>query len=260
MSADESRNANVGQSAPVDLTLRNPADNNTRDHAAARTEGHVIQAEQTAQGEPPLAPPAPCSPTPRLSAPSLEVRARRHPRDRRQPGRAVRPGRLPRGPLPGLGGARVAGLDAQQLPADRAVGVPRPRHAGPRPVALPDVQPAQHGDAGRPPAGAVPADRSSAGCTTCLELRGDRPDLRDPLSRGRQLDLGRPRPPRPAPDRGLVPVRRPRRGPAHLDRQPAGARRVQRRSQGRPRHRHPPPVHRRPARACASPTGATQTG
>ena len=47
-----SRNANVGQSAPVDLTLRNPADNNTRDHAAARTEGHVIQAEQTAQGEP----------------------------------------------------------------------------------------------------------------------------------------------------------------------------------------------------------------
>ena len=52
MSADESRNANVGQSAPVDLTLRNPADNNTRDHAAARTEGHVIQAEQTAQGGP----------------------------------------------------------------------------------------------------------------------------------------------------------------------------------------------------------------
>ena len=52
MSADESRNANVGQSAPADLTLRNPADNNTRDQAAARTEGHVIQAEQTAQGGP----------------------------------------------------------------------------------------------------------------------------------------------------------------------------------------------------------------
>ena len=52
MSAEPSRNANVGQSAQGDLTLRNPADNNTRDHAAARTEGHVIQAEPTAQGGP----------------------------------------------------------------------------------------------------------------------------------------------------------------------------------------------------------------
>jgi putative flippase GtrA len=34
------------------LTLRNQADNNTADQVAAHTEGHVIQAEQTAQGEP----------------------------------------------------------------------------------------------------------------------------------------------------------------------------------------------------------------
>ena len=33
------------------MTLRNPADNNTRDRATRRTEGNVIQAEQTAQGE-----------------------------------------------------------------------------------------------------------------------------------------------------------------------------------------------------------------
>ena len=34
------------------MTLRNRADNNTRDHEPRRTEGNAIQAEQHAQGEP----------------------------------------------------------------------------------------------------------------------------------------------------------------------------------------------------------------
>ena len=214
MSADESRNANVGQSAPVDLTLRNPADNNTRDHAAARTEGHVIQAEQTAQGGP---------------------RWHRQTHVRRLLGSLLHPSKFA---LVGILGIVVnqvalfvlidylgvhylvsAVLASQASTLNNFVLVElwvfrdrdTPGHVLWRYLTFNLLNMATL--VVRLPVLYLLSDRRRAALPR-LELRGDRADVRDPLSRGRQLDLGRPRPPRPAPDRGLVPVRRPRRGPA----------------------------------------------
>ena len=62
----------------------------------------------------------------------------------------------------------------------------------------------QHGHAVSASSRAVRADRSRRRVLPDLELRGDRPDLRIRYRSCRQLDLGRPRPSRPTPDRGLV--------------------------------------------------------
>ena len=90
----------------------------------------------------------------------------------------------------------LAGLDAQQLRPDRAVGLPRPRDRGSvlwrylifnalnlatLLVRLP---------------GAVRPDRARGVHYLVVELGGDRADVRDPLPRRRQLDLGRSRPAR----------------------------------------------------------------